>query len=60
MPFTYNNCTALTEATIPPNVINLQGTFWNCASMIEAPIIPDGVKEMVGTFFGCTSLEKVG
>jgi len=45
-------------AVIPESVDNMNGCFWGCTNLTEAPAIPEKVKDMGSCFRNCTKLTQ--
>ena len=57
--FSYTGITEFNQ-DIPNSVKNMEGTFYNCKSLVNGPTtISNNVTNMQSTFFGCTSLNTV-
>ena len=47
---------AILESINGELVTNIESTFYDCPSLVSAPVIPNGVTNMESTFSGCSSL----
>ena len=54
----FSGWTSLEEVTceIPDGVTSMFSTFYDCSSLVNAPVIPDSVTNIESTFAGCSSL----
>ena len=57
---TFQNCTSLTEVTIPDSVTNIQGSVFRGCTALEEITLPEGITSL-GTYIfeGCTALSEV-
>lgn len=46
----------LSATYLPSGITQMIDTFYECTSLVKAPIIPTGVVRILGAFGGCTSL----
>ena len=54
-----NKYVSLDPTTLSNKIKDLNYTFYNCATLVEAPKIPNNVTNLEGAFFGCTSLAGI-
>ena len=43
---------------IPLTVTEMDGTYYGCTSLVEAPVIHDGVTSLNSTFYDCSSIKE--
>ena len=56
----FSNCKNIKDFSMvnfSNSVTNMVNTFYNCRSLVNAPVIPNSVTNMYNTFYNCSNLQ---